>query len=242
MIVTATRRDVLILRGGENALVSAVDSCGGIGRLPQDALTADPELVGEFTARTALLEVLAVGAAPSCASAAVCNGPEQAERLLAGIRKALGNVPLVISTEKNMPTGMTALGVTVIGQCLFSALRLASSMPGDLLCCAGLPLVGPELLHPDISLPSPAVVRRLLEYPGVHAVIPVGSRGIAAEAAVLAAESGLRARLDIQAGVDLHKSAGPSSCLLFTMQADASPALPGLPVTVVGSLPADGRA
>lgn len=239
MSVIATRRDVLLLRSGEVVLVSAVDSCGGIGLLPRDALAAEPELVGEFTARTALLEVLAAGAIPSCASAAICNGPDTAGRLLHGIRKILGEMPLVISTEKNMPTGMTALGVTVTGQCLFSALRMGTSRPGDLLCCAGLPLVGSELLHSDVRLPSPTVIPQLLEFPGVHAVLPVGSGGIAAEAGVLAAESGLYARLDTQAGLDLNKSAGPSSCLLFSVRERALPVLPDIPVAVIGSLVAE---
>jgi hypothetical protein len=216
-------RDVLILINGDTALVTAVDSCGAIGNLPHDALSVRPEIVGEFTARTALLEVAAAGAVPSFASVSVSNAPQTAELLLAGVRAVLGSLPLVVSTEKNMPTAMTALGVTVTGSCPKGALRLGQARPGDLLWCAGVPRVGAEALAADAVLPSPELVTMLFQTPGVHAMIPVGSRGVAAEAEVLAAESGLSAALRPDAGVDLYRSAGPSSCLLFAAAREYAP-------------------
>ena len=85
-----TPRDVLLLQGQGLCLVTAVDSCGGIGPKAQDALDVPLDVVGRFTARTVLLEVLATGAVPAFAAISVCNEPETAEELLRGIRPALG--------------------------------------------------------------------------------------------------------------------------------------------------------
>jgi hypothetical protein len=234
-----TPRDVLVFLHEGTAFVSAVDSCGAVGFLPHDALEAKPEIVGQFTARTALLEVLSAGAAPAFASVSVCNGPEIAAPLLAGIRTALGALPVVISTEKNMPTVMTALGVTVTGFCPAQSLRLGHAGAGDLLCCAGTPLVGAEIRKDGVVLPSGEDVKKLLDTPGVHAVIPVGSQGAAAEAKVLAAESGLCAELFPGGKIDLYKSAGPSSCVLFAAEEAVVPRDLPLPVTVIGRLRAE---
>jgi len=78
MIRLKTVRNLLVLRQGETALITAVDSCGGIGALACDALAADPGIVGAYTARTPLMEVLAAGAEPAFASVSVSNAPEAA--------------------------------------------------------------------------------------------------------------------------------------------------------------------
>ncbi len=237
MTPLSTPRDVLVLRQGGSMLVSAVDSCGGIGPLPQDALWADPQTVGELTARTALLELLCTGAAPLFASVAACNAPEAARPLLEGVRATLGgSLPLIISTEKNLPTCMTALGVTLTGACPAGRLRIGSARPGDTLWCVGLPLVGGEVLQHRAMLPTAEQVGLLLAAPGVHAALPVGSRGVGAEARTLAAESGLTAQLFENPPFDPGRSAGPSSCVVVA--ADPQARLPelGLPVHAVGRL------
>jgi hypothetical protein len=212
-------RDVLILQDGSLCFVTAVDSCGGIGEKQNDALFAPPEIAGYYAARTVLLEVLATGAAPEFASITVCNEPETADRLSVGINKAfdwLGGIPSVISTEKNMPTSMTALGISLTGVCNLDVLRIGKCRAGDVLYCAGLPLVGLEILEPGAEIFNFQHMGSLLSNSCVGSILPVGSRGIAAEAKVLAAESSLEAELDTDCGIDLGKSAGPSSCVLFS--------------------------
>lgn len=230
-----TVRDVLILRDGDTCLVTAVDSCGGIGEKPMDSLSTPPEVVGLFTARTALLEVLAAGARPAFITVSACNEPGTAERLLCGVLQAaepIGTIPWAMSTEKNMVTAMTALGVTVTGSCKISDLRIGKCKAADWLCCAGLPLVGREILAPGAEVFDLAGMDALLACLWVGSIIPVGSRGIAAEAGVLAHESGLAIQLDHGCGVDFDKSAGPSSCVLFsTSRPDCGL---GFPYTAIG--------
>lgn len=228
-------RDTLLFETPNGMLVSAVDSCGGIGNLPGDALQVDPVTVGLYTARVALLEILATGALPAWATLAISCGPDTAETLIAGAKKALGDISLAVSTEKNMPASVTGLGVTVTGYCPADVLRISSAQPGDGLYCAGNPLVGTETLQAGAVLFGPDHLAALLADPRVHTLIPVGSGGIAAEAAVLAEESGLLFGLDQDCGLDFKKSAGPATCAVFSAEAGSSFAV-GLPVRKIGSL------
>jgi hypothetical protein len=237
MIRLESPRDVLLFDLGQGlTLVSAIDSCGGIGEQKYDALCADPVIVGHYTARVALLEIMSVGAEAAYVSLAVCSGPKTAEPIIAGVQKAVGNhLPLMISTEKNIPTAMTGIGVTVTGFCKRTELLVASAKPGDALFCAGLPLVGQETLRKGAQIFETAHLAALLQNKHVHAVIPVGSMGIAAETAILARESGLACSLDADAGIDLQKSAGPATCAVFA--ADAGTVFDiGLPVVKIGTL------
>jgi selenophosphate synthetase-related protein len=230
--LTSVRDIVLFELDDGGILVSAVDSCGGIGMEPNDALKINPAIAGKFTARVAVLEIMAVGATPCFASLAVSSGQQTAEPLIAGVKEELGeNLPLVISTEKNMPTSMTGLGVTVTGICPRGGLLTGRAKVGDKLYCAGTPLVGEDILKSSIKLFDIDYLKLLIQNPHVHSLIPVGSKGIAAEAAVLAGESGLKLRLSKSSGVDLYKSAGPSTCAVFAADFSLD-----LPVYEIGEL------
>lgn len=232
----STPRDAIMLETGYgDVLVTAVDSCGGIGMLPNDAFKIDPFVAGLYTARVALLEVLAVGASPSFATLAVASGPATAETLLGGVRALLGELPLAISTEKNMPTTVTGFGVTVVGRCEKEKLIVGRAKAGDTLFCAGLPLMGEETQKEGARLFDVPALESLFADPAVRSLVPVGSRGVAAEAGVLAEDSGLAPRIDPGCGVDLYKSAGPSTCAVFAARGRHEFNC-GVPVFEIGSL------
>ncbi|MPN29609.1 hypothetical protein SDC9_177062 [bioreactor metagenome] len=144
-------------------------------------------------------------------------------------------LPLVISTEKNMPAPMTALGVTVTGLCEKKDLLVGRAEKGNLLYCAGLPLVGAETLLPGAVLLSAGHLSALLAHPAVRSLVPVGSLGIAAESKILAAESGLSCVLHPDTDVDLTKSAGPATCAVFAAREPVRLEI-GLPITEIGVL------
>ena len=239
-----TFRDVLMLCAEEEnpeVLVTAVDSCGAIGEKAGDVVWAAPECAAQHTARVALLEVACIGAKPLFCALNVCNSPADGKRLLAGVSNALPSIPIVMSTEKNMPTCMSAFGVSITGACKRSELRLGRAQAGDRLFCAGLPLVGKEVLQPDAVCFTFAHLDALLKDDHVHAVIPCGSRGIAKEAQVLALESALTAVLDREAGIDLNKSAGPATCAVFAADRQAGYDFQlGILVACIGRLIAGG--
>ena len=58
---------------------------------------------------------------------------------------------------------------------------------------------------------------KLLEFDFVHEIISVGSEGIIHEIDVLAKSSNLDYEVDSHLSIDLNKSAGPASVVLFTI-------------------------
>ncbi len=216
-------RDVEVVSLNETQyLVAACDSCGAIGMKELDAVKVTWSITGRSTARVALLEVLSIGAIPQMLTVAISNEPKPAgEEILEGVREELkvmdlASLPIAISTEKNIHTQQTGLGITVVGLCEKAKLRIGQSNIGDGVFCMGLPKVGFEVLGPD----DPEIIQgdhvmKLLRYRAVHDIIPVGSQGIRGEAEAIAATVGARFIQEPQCQLNLHKSAGPSTCAIF---------------------------
>lgn len=204
-------------------IVVACDSCGAIGLKPLDQVQISPYIVGRFTARVALLEILATEAQPIMATVASSNEPHPTtEEILAGVKDELGaldyqGIPIAISTEKNMPTEQTGLGITIMGLCARQRPRIATTLPGDELYCLGIPKVGNEVTaYDDPEIVQGIHILALLKYQGIHDIVPVGSRGIGQEADSLATSIGGKFVALAQNKINLAKSAGPSTCLIFT--------------------------
>ncbi|MBV1822090.1 hypothetical protein KUA25_29170, partial [Bacteroidales bacterium MSK.15.36] len=67
-------RDLTLIKLTEDKnLIVACDSCGGIGNKLEDTLKVPAFIVGKFTARVALMEVLCTGAEIVSITDAVCN-------------------------------------------------------------------------------------------------------------------------------------------------------------------------
>jgi hypothetical protein len=216
-----TSRDILVFQQNDSCLTIAADTLGAIGEKPADVFRASPELCGRMTARVCLLETLSVGAQPFSLMALTCNEREPTGvHLLAGIREELSSsgYPDVLiggSTEDNMPTPMTALGVALLGECQTPAWRLAQ--PGDGVYLLGRPYVGEEVLAHLEELPAAFHIKQLRGMPAVGDIIPCGSRGIAWELHVLEGETGLHTKLESDLDLALlGKSAGPATCMVVT--------------------------
>lgn len=214
--------EVAFLPGGVCIVVSC-DSCGAIGPKELDVVPVPASVTGRCTVRVALLEVMASGARPEVVTVAISAEPEptgggiiegvRAELMAAGLKQ----VKLVVSTEKNVPTRQTGLGVSVIGSCNIAHLRLGRTQIGDWIYGLGTPKVGLEAADPA----DPEIVRiehlqKLLENAAVHDLIPVGSGGIRSECELVAKEVQGRIEYDGNCPVPLEKSAGPSTVLIFT--------------------------
>ncbi|HVJ47623.1 alpha-ribazole kinase [Desulfitobacterium sp.] len=217
-------RDVEVsLLKGEQCLVIACDSSGAIGSKVLDVVQVPEHITGRFTARVALLEVLAAGAEPKMLTVAISNEDDPTgEGILKGVREEiksldLAQLPLVISTEKNMITQQTGLGISVIGVADSSALRLATTQIGDFIYGLGLPKVGPDVADPeDPEIIRGEHIRNLLGQQGVHDIIPVGSQGIRGEAESLACSAKGKLILNFTCAIELNKSAGPATALIFS--------------------------
>jgi len=221
LIPVATSRDILVFRQGDQYLTLAADTLGGIGEKPGDHFRVAPEICGRMTARVCLIETLAVGSVPAALMALTSNEREPTGvRLLAGICEELSaagfpDLPLGGSSEENMATGMTALGINLLGECERLAWRQAQ--PGDGVYLVGMPYVGPEVLSHRDALLTPRLTRHLRTLPEVGDILPCGSRGAGWEVQVLEREIGLPVRIDGDIPPQLlAKSAGPATCAVVT--------------------------
>ena len=177
-------RDLLIVDGSP-PLVIACDSVGGIGPRPAD-----------LGARVPLLEVLCSGARPVALINTLCHDMAEATVFIDTFRAVASEVgirPEAVtgSTEENVPSPATGVGVTVIGT-LTGDLLTGGGRPGDVVICVGWPRSAPHdevfIGHPDIVPLS--TVQALVATGAVHDALPVGSRGIGYEAGQLAGSAG----------------------------------------------------
>ncbi len=213
-----------------------------------DTLKITWSITGRLTTRVALLEVLSTGAVPQMMTVAISNEMDPTgKQILKGVQEELDSaglttLPMAISTEKNMVTQQTGLGVSLIGVSEKHQLRVGTAQLGDDVYCFGLPKVGPEVNNPDdTEIVQVKDVQFLLDISGVHDIVPVGSRGIYIEAQQLATTVNCQLTLDSGCGLNLHKSAGPSTCLIFSSSPSLalnllSASFPRLPITKVGRL------
>ncbi|MEL0627392.1 hypothetical protein V6245_10595 [Salinibacterium amurskyense] len=247
-----TVRDLTILElDPDRVMVVACDSIGGIGSKPQDSYPATAATVAHFAARVPLIELLAAGAVPQLIVDALSvemdpTGKEMIEEFRnIGNSIGLSSERITGSTEDNVTSIATGVGVTVLGLASAHDLRPGTSQDRDNVLCLGLPTSAPHdevyVGHPDM-VPLD-VLGEVLAIDGVHDALPVGSHGIRYELAELAATAGLTAR-ETQHALDSTKSGGPASCVLLSLSPEACTTVTALlstrkvPHTLIGTLSA----
>ncbi len=216
-------RDVdLIPLTEEKLLVIACDSCGAIGDKELDQVKISPYYVGQSTARVVIMEIMSVGANPVALTAAICNENQPTgEQILEGIREELAQagfsqIPITISTEKNMVTQQTGLGISVVAICEKENLRIGKSQIGDIVYVVGVPKVGDEVVQDQGKIADCRVLRQILNIQGVRDIIPVGSQGIVGECRKLATYLGGQFQRLSPLDINIEKSAGPCTTIVFT--------------------------
>ncbi len=229
------------------SLIVSCDSDGGIGGKKDDVVRVEPWIVGYFGARVPMMEILAVGGKPILLinTLAVEMEPSGKE-IISGIRRlcreaGFPDLPLNGSTEENVPTRQTGIGVTILAFTVNDGFPPGSSQPGDVVAVAGVPKSGPTYdVRPNdpeiLSLKALAALRHTSK---VRDILPVGSRGIACESRELARSAGLKFH-EAPNDADLNRSAGPSTCVVFSAaNEDCISAVHRkitAPVQVIGSL------
>ena len=232
MISFQQYRDVTLLHmGNGQRLVISCDSVGGIGEKAEDHVKAPPEIVGYYGARVALMEVLALKAKPLALINTLSVEMEgYGERILEGVRKAVSELPEDVvmpvtgSSEENFPMVQTALGITVIG-----ALDESIHLPAKsecrkegkvVLCLAGLPKVGEEVLSDQGEILSMRDLDHLKNHPSVVDILPVGSKGVSHEIKIMEETYG-EFHLTNPSGVNLLKSGGPSTSAIILVKEES---------------------
>lgn len=223
----------LIFTADAQVWVLACDGLGGIGQLPADVVSASPAVVGHFALRVPLMEVLAAGARPVAVMDTLTSPRgDYSAAMIAAMRELASEVGLTDpaafngSTEDNVLTVQTGVGVTVLAVASRSRLALGTARSGQWVGLAGLPKSAPQhTVSPGdpemISLPELWSLRHLA---GVSDIVPVGSRGMYAEVEELAASAGLRWEASSERG-DWRDSGGPSTCVVFACDPSIAPSI-----------------
>lgn len=231
--------DLVALPNGD-VLVIACDSCGAIGSKEQDVVKAPPFIVGKYTARVSLMEVFSVGSLPIAMTVNICNELEPTGReVLRGIHDELEEcnlfIPITISTEKNMETTMTALGVTVLGICKEDALRHDLVEKGNYVYVMGIPKMGQEIMEDRGEIATISSLMEILQWDNIVEIIPVGSSGIKGELDKLLTHTGLHMAFEPGIHISLEKSAGPCAAVLLFSNTPIDQVI-NIPLTWIGKL------
>lgn len=222
-----TERDVSYLRvgSGDEVVVVACDSDGGLGPKPSDTVLVDPGALGRFATRVPLLEVVAAGAvAVLVVDTLSVERDPTGEAIIAGVLAEAADAGLASSavtgsTEENVPTVATAMGVTVVARARLDELRAGSADPPFVVLLVGRPMSAPaQRFGPDHYevLTVPALVAAL-GVEGVFEALPIGSHGVWYEFEQLAASADGVADPSGDWPVQPDQSGGPSTAALLAV-------------------------
>ncbi|WP_367949308.1 ATP-binding protein [Bacillus sp. FJAT-29790] len=202
----------------EKSIVVASDNSGGIGLKEMDAVQVPYETVAYYSFRVAAMECMSAGARPFSVILQNFCGDGAWPALIAGINKGLEELSLNDaqvngSTESNFPLLQSAVGMTVLGKkendSLINPLHFSKQMK---IAVIGAPLVGHEVVEREVEVAPLALFQRICSLKDVI-TLPVGSKGILYELNQLFSNRKFCAA-EIQTSLDIHKSSGPSTCLV----------------------------
>ncbi|MEN3203461.1 MAG: hypothetical protein ABDK87_07005 [Atribacterota bacterium] len=235
-------RDCLVIPFGESELILACDSLGGIGPKEGDSLFVPLEISAQFTARVALAEVLSAHGEPLLISVTLSTEPypwlEEAKKGVLKELQSIGkeNIPLLFSSEKNIRTYATGLGITVLGRRPREK-KLPAPQEG-MLYALGVPSCGASVLKNLNYLADLRDICQLQEILPDVPILPVGSRGIFCEALNFIRGTSLTLVLNPKPPFPLYTSCGPATALLFASPKDIAQIAKyfSKPLWVVGEL------
>ncbi|MBC1805905.1 alpha-L-fucosidase [Listeria sp. FSL L7-0993] len=220
-------RDLSVIDVPGGCVLTSCDISAGFGEKANDGLMVAPEVTARLTLRVALMEMIASGAEVVSVSDVVGAEMEPTgKRVIAGLKDELvkanlSHIELNGSTEENMKVTQTSVGVLVTGFATKAALKLVNVHEAAVLFAFGTPIVGAEVLQKMAELPDYQLVKKLVADSAVLEVVPVGSKGMAYEANLLARlNDGVFVPSDTFSEAVMNKTAGPASVILAAVKVD----------------------
>ena len=203
------RDAVIIDLDNKHELVITTDGCTGVGNLKEDLFPLEIKEVAWTACKVALMELISLGARPVGYAFNHIAALEDHKETEAGVEKCLRdfgfiNIPHISSSEKNFKVHQTTITIALTG---IREKRKKPVCSNGVYILIGEPLVGLEVLENPDKMILPEEFIKLIEVEGVYEVIPVGSHGVEWELS----QFGVRPKA---VGIDLKKSAGPSSCVI----------------------------
>jgi len=206
-------------------LVVSCDSSGGIGNKSKDVVKVSPRTLGFYTAQVALMEMLSIKVIPMVLSNTLAvEMQDTGSEILQGILDALNllelaeKVEITGSTEENINTCSTGMGITLIGKVSMKDWVRPRTHAYDLAVVAGLPKVGKMVIDSDgTGQFSLSLLKKLMRKDYIHEIIPGGSKGIMHEIEELELRDKLVFRNRNTSSLDLDASCGPATSALITI-------------------------
>ncbi|WP_280770459.1 hypothetical protein [Salipaludibacillus daqingensis] len=243
------QRDLTLMAVNDMQYIAiACDSDGGIGSKAQDVVKVSEEIIAQFATRVPLFEIISCGAKPFMViDCLTVEMDSVGDKILSEIKRYVREVGIFEdvqftgSSEENVPTVQTGIGVTILGLVDQKDFSIGKSLSGDKVVCIGVPKSGPQYeIHPnDKEIVSLGDLIKLRGYPNVRDILPVGSQGISYEADQFAQSASLNLQLNPSCGIDFNQSAGPSTCVLLSVNEKHIQEIMKLvraPVTTIGEL------
>ncbi len=202
----------------------ACDSCGGIGLKEHDVVKAPPQLTAYHTGKVVLAELMSMGFTPMImADGLAVEMNDTGKQLIEGFNQVLSKlkttkVHLTGSTEENMKSVQTSMGVTCIGVCEKDKLKYKKTEKNHVCLLVGLPMVGNDVVNNPDKIMDIDDYEKLYLNNYIKEIIPVGSRGISAELNGLCEYNNLKIIYEDKITVDINRSGGPSCSCLITIE------------------------
>lgn len=234
-------RDVEFIKFDEyRYLAIACDSCGAIGLKENDIVDVPYSITGKYTARVCLMEILSIGAKPISITATICNELNPTgEEILTGVKDEISklgfNIPITISTEKNMKTSMTALGITAIGIVDKDSIMVDNIYANSYIYSIGIPCIGNEVLENQDFLCNIEILKKVLKLQSIKEIIPVGSSGIKGELEKLCRYQDIEIQYENDIKIDIYKSAGPCTVMIAISKNKIDNKL-SVPINIIGKI------
>lgn len=237
-------RDITIIDYDHKSYLGiACDSCGGIGYKEHDLVKASPQLTAYHTGKVVLAELMSMGFTPFIlADGLAVEMNNTGRQLIEGFNEVLSklsfNVHLTGSTEENIKTVQTSMGVTCIGFCSKDKLKFKRTKTGDICLLVGLPMVGNEVLQNPDKILDIDDFEKLFLCDNINEMLPVGSRGIECELNDLLKDNKLKFEYESSISIDLKKSGGPSTSCIVTLRMENLGKIKGIikkPINIIGS-------
>lgn len=237
-------RDVSIIDFDENKYLGiACDSCGGIGYKKFDIVKASPQLTAYHTGKVVLAELMSMGFTPFIlADGLAVEMNDTGKQLIEGFNEVLSklsfSVHLTGSTEENIKTVQTSMGVTCVGFCNKNKLKFNKTKNSDICLLAGIPMVGNEVLENPDKILDIDDFEKLFKCDYIKEMLPVGSRGIECELNDLLKDNNLKFKYEDSTSIDLKKSGGPSTSCIITLSKKNLKKIKSVikkPINIIGS-------
>lgn len=228
MKISKYRDLTLVDMNSDQVLVISCDSSGGIGNKEKDIVKTSPEIVGYYATQVAMMEILSFGAEPAViVNTLSVEMNDTGKKIINGIEKALKPLDfhasnlITGSTEENFPVIQTGMGITIIGIIDKKKWIKPCTQAGLISAVVGLPKVGDEVLADNNkTIMSISKLAELKEKEYIKEILPVGSKGILYELKEMAKTNDIEFELEESIDLDLEKSAGPSTCVIISIEED----------------------